>query len=263
MGAADVPIFIICRDRVTPLRDLVSWLERAGHESIIMIDNASTYEPLLEYYEQTPHSVVRLTENLGPYDSVWGGGLIAEWARDRSYVVTDSDVVPDDACPPDAVAYLQWVLDRFPTYRKSGLGLRLDDVPEHYALAPMVREWEARFWLRRIQKGLFRAPIDTTFALYRPHSGFELEPAIRTGGPYLARHTPWYSNLDALTEEDTYYRAHARAAISHWDDRGVSSVDSARLTLPGRLQWMAHARLRIPRNADAPRRYRSAVNRRH
>ena len=59
-----LPIFINCRDRVTPLRDLVAWLERAGHQRIILVDNDSTYEPLLEFYEQSPHEVVRLGQNL-------------------------------------------------------------------------------------------------------------------------------------------------------------------------------------------------------
>ena len=47
---ANIPVFIICRDMVTPLGDLVAWLERNGHQRLILVDNASTYPPLVEYY---------------------------------------------------------------------------------------------------------------------------------------------------------------------------------------------------------------------
>ena len=33
------PIIINCRDRVTPLRKLVEWLERANHQTIVLLDN--------------------------------------------------------------------------------------------------------------------------------------------------------------------------------------------------------------------------------
>src|SRR5205085_2892488 len=48
--AMSVPVFINCRERVTSLAALVSWLERAGCDEIYLLDNDSVYEPLLEYY---------------------------------------------------------------------------------------------------------------------------------------------------------------------------------------------------------------------
>src|ERR1022692_1300433 len=59
------PIFIISRDRLTPLRSLVEWLERAGHERIIIIDNDSTYPPLRDWYEGISHQIIYLGENVG------------------------------------------------------------------------------------------------------------------------------------------------------------------------------------------------------
>ena len=41
--ARQFPIFIIVRDRVTPLGQLVGWLESIGQSEIWLIDNASTY----------------------------------------------------------------------------------------------------------------------------------------------------------------------------------------------------------------------------
>ena len=56
------PIFVIVRDLLSPLQQLLDWLERAGHDRIILVDNASTYPPMLEYLcDDRPHrGAVRL-----------------------------------------------------------------------------------------------------------------------------------------------------------------------------------------------------------
>ena len=256
--AFGVPIFVICRDKVTPLRQLVEWLEGHGYQRIVLVDNASTYPPLLEYYDHSPHEVVRLAENLGPKDSIWGTGVVDRYAAGSYYAVTDSDVIPDPVCPGDAVAYFHWALNRFPSFVKAGFGLRIDDLPAHNELAAAVRRWEYWFWVRRFSGNLYSAPIDTTFALYRPHSPFVFRPAIRTGKPYVARHEPWYVDTRNRSAEDRYYREHCDPAIAHWDLEGhaVPARRTPGAALKAKLQWRAHVLLRLPQNRDVPKRYR-------
>ena len=55
----------------------------------------------------------------------------------------------------------------------------------------------------------YLAPIDTTFAMYRHGKYYETPHSIRTGHPYLARHTDWYLDTERLDEETAYYFAHA------------------------------------------------------
>ena len=86
--AASKPVFVNCRDRVSCLRMFVDWLERAGHERIYLVDNASSFPPLLEYYEATPHVVIRLDENVG-HRASRKSGLTQHHAPDTPYVVTD------------------------------------------------------------------------------------------------------------------------------------------------------------------------------
>jgi hypothetical protein len=254
-----VPIFIVCRDKISALAQLVEWLEHHGYERLVLVDNASTYPPLLDYFQQSPHDVVRLADNLGPHDSIWSTGLRDRYAGGSYYVVTDSDVVPDSGCPGDAVGYFHWGLCRFPSFAKAGFGLRIDDLPEHYDLAASVRGWENRFWTRRFSGNLYSAPIDTTFALYRPDSAFELRPAIRTGKPYVARHQPWYLNSENLTEEERYYRAHCDPRVAHWDlnlNRDEIPEKGGQRSLKAKIKWRAHALWRIPRDRTIPRQYR-------
>ena len=70
MTPRGTPVFILCRDRVEALRELVDWLEGTGFERIHLPDNDSAYEPLLEYYRRTPHDVVRLGRNVGK-NALW------------------------------------------------------------------------------------------------------------------------------------------------------------------------------------------------
>ena len=211
------PVFVPVRDRVTSLRLLVDWLERAGQEDIWLVDNASTYEPLVEYLRNTPHHVVRSDHNLG-HRSPWLTGTVQRHAHGCHFVVTDPDVVPDERCPLDAIDHFRGLLERHPHYDKVGFGLRIDDLPVTYPLAAAVRAWEARFWTDELEPGVYRADIDTTFALYRPLDRRHDEGrSLRTGAPYVARHVPWYLDTTALTDEEQYYREHADPTISNWD----------------------------------------------
>jgi hypothetical protein len=206
-----------CRDRVSCLRPLVDWLERAGHERIYLLDNDSTYEPLLAYYERSPHQVIRLGANVG-HLAPWTDAIIDKHA-DGPYVVTDPDVVPTEACPSDAVARLLELLRRYPDHCKAGLGLVIDDLPSRFAHARYVRAWEAQHWRDEVEPGVFDAPVDTTFAAYRAGTQFTKRPALRSGSPYLARHLPWYADSAHPTEEELYYREHALESINTWNQK--------------------------------------------
>lgn len=206
-------IYIICRDRLEPLRSLVSWFERAGQDRIFLVDNDSSYPPLLDYYASTPHEVVRLGKNLG-HRSPWEAGLVT--GLREPYVVTDPDVIPDERCPLDAIDRLGELLARHPGRVKVGLGLRIDDLPGRYKFAREVRRWEAQFWDRELGPGVYDAAVDTTFALYRPGVPFALEPSLRTGAPYLARHQPWYADSANPTDEELYYRNRCRPDVANW-----------------------------------------------
>lgn len=216
-ASAGVPVFIPVRDRVTPLRALVDWLERAGHDEIWLVDNDSTYAPMLDFLDSTPHHVVRLERNMG-HRSPFLSGTVQRHAGDRRFVITDPDVIPDPDCPLDAVTRFSELLDRHPEVDKVGFGLRLDDLPASNPLTDEIRQWEDRFWRNEVEPGVFRADIDTTFALYRPLARRHREDAaLRTGAPYVARHTPWYLDPTQLTDEDRWYREHAEPSIMNWD----------------------------------------------
>ena len=93
-----VPAFLTVRDRLTSLVDLVGWLERAGFDEIWLVDNDSTYPPMLDYLANTRHHVVRTGRNYG-HRSPWLSGAVQRHAHGRNFIVSDPDVIPDSGCP--------------------------------------------------------------------------------------------------------------------------------------------------------------------
>jgi hypothetical protein len=212
----DIPVFIVNRNRLAAMQRLIGWLREAGTRRIVILDNASNYPPLLRYYDALPEGVkvLRLLENHGPW-VLWQQGV--HRVLETPYVLTDSDVVPMAACPSDLIGRMLEVLQRHPEAKKVGPGLRIDDLPDHYAEADTVRKWESQFWEHPVAPGLFRAPIDTTFALYPAGAEFSNEPCnLRLGAPYLIEHTPWYVDEANLSDEERHYRANTSLTYSNW-----------------------------------------------
>lgn len=215
--AEQYPVFITVRDRVGPLVELLEWLEQVGQHDVWLVDSGSTYPAMIDFLDRTHHHVVRTGRNLG-HRAPWLSGTVQRVAHERHFVVSDPDVVPDPACPADALDRFRELLDRYPEIDKVGFGLRTDDLPEHYPLRDDVIDWERPFWQREVEPGVFDAGIDTTFALYRPlDRRDEMPRSLRTGFPYVARHLPWYLDPTQLSDEDRYYRDHADRTVSNWD----------------------------------------------
>lgn len=216
-----MPVFIICHDRFKPLKKLVDWLEDEGMHNIYLVDNASTYPPLLEYYDQTPYEVIRLNANIG-HTSPWVTGIVSMYAKDQPYIVTDPDVIPAKGSH-GAVERFCELLTKYPERRKVGFGLKINDLPDHYELKKHVIAWEKRYWSTEKEPGVYDAEIDTTFAVYRKDAGYVLGPSLRTGGKYVARHEPWYIDSANPSEEIRYYRSHADKEIGSW---GISETEA-------------------------------------
>jgi hypothetical protein len=214
-----IPIIINNRNRHTYLLQLITWLENAGMKRIIILDNDSTYPPLLNYYAKTKHRVVKLGANVG-HLALWKSKLYDE-IKAGYYVYTDPDVVPADCCPKEVLQFLLQKLEQYPQPEKIGLGLRIDDLPDYYESKLKVIEWESRFWTKQVDEIIFDAGVDTTFALYRPFTnGAEwVSPAYRSGLPYVAHHLPWYENSADPGEENLYYAKHVRQGASHWIEK--------------------------------------------
>jgi len=209
------PIIINSFNRLTTLRLLIGALESRGYGNIFIIDNKSTYRPLLDFYGQCRHPVFRLKKNVG-HNAIWKTGIYRRFWKGY-YVYTDPDVVPAEECPEDFLQHFHDLMLRYPDATKVGFGLKIDDIPDCFNQKANIVFSESRYWQHQLEKDVYRAPIDTTFALYRPFSKTNVNwhmLHIRTGGRYLARHLPWYSDSANLSEEEAYYLNACRRSIS-------------------------------------------------
>lgn len=214
-----VPIIINNFNQLSYLKQLIHALEIRGYKNIHIIDNNSTYPPLLEFYKSCPYEVYELGRNVG-YKALWETDIFKKF-RKGYYVYTDSDVVPTEECPDNFIEYFYSILQKYKRAQKVGFSLKTDDLPDFYRDKQKVISWEAGLYKKELENNVFEAQIDTTFALYRPFAHGEanfVEQNIRLLRPFEARHMPWYTNSEDITEEQKYYIAHCKV-ITHWSEQ--------------------------------------------
>lgn len=214
----ELPIFINCRDRLTCLRQLVDWLLAAGYQNIYLIDNASTYPPLLAYYQDVIQDgrvrLLTLSRNFG-HRALWRARILEYLDIRTPFVYTDPDVLPIEACPSGLVARLYQILRRYPFVDKVGTGIVIDDLPAHVATYARTNRLYRQVPL---EEAVDFCPCDTTFALYAPGASYSIGMSIGTRGRLQVRHLPWYLDPAHLPDDEAYYVAHADASSTFAKD---------------------------------------------
>lgn len=208
----DVPIFINARDRLGVMKRLIDWLLGAGYRKLIILDNDSTYPPLIEYYAALERDsrvkVIRLGKNFG-FKALWLSGVLESLKIATPYVYTDPDVLPIERCPKNFVKQLMKILSDNREVRKVGLGLVYDDITFFDKDAVQQTESEIYANTKVGDNNLHFAQVDTTFALYSNVRHYSLRFSLRTTGDLRAYHLPWYFDYDNLPDDERYYLEHA------------------------------------------------------
>ena len=207
----DVPIFINARDRLSVMKRLIDWLLGAGYRKLIILDNASTYPPLLEYYTALESDwrvkIIRLGKNFG-FKALWLSNVLERLKIATPYVYTDPDVLPIEHCPKDFVKRLMKFLDDNHEIRKVGLGLVREDIT--FFDKARVQEIEAAYYENHlVGENLYHVQVDTTLALYSNVRHYSLRFSLRTTGDLRLYHLPWYFDYDNLPADERYYLEHA------------------------------------------------------
>ena len=229
MAVRQYPVIITVRDRLSCLRQLLQWLENSGQNDIWLCDNDSTYPPMVEFLNTTKHRVKFNKFNLG-HRAPWLSGLVPQLGNERYFIVTDPDVVPIENTPTDVFEAFEHTLRSNPKIDKVGFSLKIDDLPDHFLHKADVITWEKQFWQEVYWPGYYKAPIDTTFAMYRPGGGHQNGNSLRSAPPYVARHLPWYQDLSNLSPEDAYYIEHSDRLITNWNSEKLPATVRAQLT---------------------------------
>lgn len=215
-----IPLFVTNKNRLdVGFKEQITWYLDVGLQNITVIDNGSTYPPLLVYYDSIKEvKVVRPSFDLGARGAwaFWDLGLNKEFTT--PVLISDSDCVPDKDCPKDLVQILLDVLDRHPDCKKVSPGIRIDDIPDTYRRKKEVLESQSVYWKDEVLDSLplYNAHTDTTTTLVR-NGEIVLwsDRQFRIGAPYLIQHKPWYLDSSNPTVEERYYSQHVHAC-STW-----------------------------------------------
>ncbi len=125
--------------------------------------------------------------------------------------------------PPDFLAQLAALTEQH-SVGKAGLAIDIADRAtmrdnafrigdRHYR----IWEWEDQFWREPLGLSpggdpVFKAPVDTSFALYNKRFFSADDPlkAVRVAGRFTCRHLPWYKDVGLPADEEQFYRSRAR-----------------------------------------------------
>lgn len=244
-----IPCFIISYNRLTYLRSCIEALKKDDRLKLIVLDNNSTYPPLLEYFKDPIFDeeniiLARSIYNFG-YRILWESDEIKKTFRhyidEGPYLVTDCDILPpwpniEPTNKNDWLSKLLEGLEKYPEINKIGLGLRKHDIYDS-KLRHEVNNHENSLFKEEVGDPEFiKMPVDTTLAIYR--QGYFhwsifgtdsplFEPAtkgclsMRTKGPdYEAIHIPWYeSEKYRQSEEHQFYLNSIKPGSTHWTER--------------------------------------------
>jgi hypothetical protein len=195
--------FIVNRNLLTTLKNTVDFLSKNPNINIVILDQGSTYPPLLDYYKNLNHQIIEFPNNDGPH-SVWSN-KVKSYHNDNPFILCDSDCTYD-GIPADWLDKMMYSLDKT-NIRKVGFSIEIDDLPST-PLGLRAKNHEKQFWNNLTNLG-YISEIDTTFAIYKKHSSFGYD-GIRLPKPYTMRHELWYLDSDNINDEWQYYIKNAK-----------------------------------------------------
>ena len=229
----NTPIVILNRDRLTPIKKLVSRLRNRNYTNIVIIDNLSTYQPLLDWYKEEKLDVFvnNITEN-----NCYALNTLAFNARhpkfvdivNQHYAYTDSDLYPIDETPEDFVEDMIEMVNKHSVH-KIGMSIKIDDLNLADPLLHHVWNYEKDYWTNGFQDEkmmLYPHPIDTTFSVYAPNTPASWsDNCFRAGMPYTLIHAPFYYTQENIPEDEVYYLRHQNPQSSNWSSKVKSRLN--------------------------------------
>lgn len=208
-----IPLIIPNYNQLTYLRNLINWWKWYHPDyPVFIVDNGSDYPPLLEYYESLSDALVFINRNT---ENDFIGNLTRFISSNKEYeyyVVSDPDIMPHPNTPPNFLEIWKRYLDN--GYHRIGFNLITEDLPDWLHDKNMIQHNEKELLIEEVvnEHGFpgYRAPIDTTFAMYTtknkgwhaPVDGNLWTNCIRL---FNAFHLGWYVNGDYLNEEMRHY----------------------------------------------------------
>jgi len=197
------PVVINNRNRLTTTKNMVEHLLRLNkNQEIIILDNDSSYDPLIKWYKEIEDRIdVRYLNNEG-HLAIWSTGIYKELGD--YFIYTDSDIELNSNMPYSYQIFMYNLLQKY-EMNKIAFAIKIDDLPDHYRYKNQVIRNESKWWLEQIEQDIYKADTDTTFAFMR-NIGDNTYKSLRIArNDFICRHIPFYIDLENLDQEEQYY----------------------------------------------------------
>jgi len=218
-----IPIFIIAYNQYTFVKSMVDQLLNYTN-NIYIIDNKSSYPPLVNYLKSIENTVKVLYMDKNYGHRVYERDEIVKLGGNK-YIITDPDLILNKKLPNNFIDILSILSDK---YKTGKIGFALD-ISKNINLKLIssdtnnnVIDWELQFWQNKINDPeyiLYNADIDTTFVLinqtyYTPYS----YSGIRVAGNFTCIHIPWTIGYEKILLEDELEYYHNNNISNTWNN---------------------------------------------
>lgn len=222
----NIPIIIPVFNQLTYLKNLINWWRWYQPENkIYIVDNGSTYKPLIDFYDTllSDESIVVYKTGQNNFIPNLQNFLKTHIGTGYDYyVISDPDIMPHPNTPPNFLEVFKTAIDNH-KYHRAGFNLITSDLPPYLNEREMIIGNEAE--LLKDREALtygghmgYKAPIDTTFCLYKtenggwkaPMDGADWGNCLRL---FSAFHLMWYVDENNINEELEYYFTHAKYRV--------------------------------------------------
>ena len=215
----EVPIIIPVFNLVTYAKFMVDQLNDLGLSNFIICDNASTYQPMIDYLDSISENerVVRFDQNFGPRVFTERPEFLS--IMPEYFIITDPDLVFNYNLPKNFISKMKRIIDTYDV-SKAGFAIDIEDTKDKFFDYHQVKRWEGHYWVNKIEMypekdTLYSAPIDTTFCLYKKdklvkelvnnRNGITSTSSIRIAGRFTCEHMGWWKEQPLTKEEELYY----------------------------------------------------------
>jgi hypothetical protein len=207
----NTPIIILNKNRLSTTEKLCDHLLLLGYDNITILDIASTYGPLMQYYLTCPAEVI-MADDIG-HKGLWNAGYIDRWSNYPWICVTDSDI---ELHPDTPKGFIEKMITVAKDYRvnKVGLAIEYKNI-SNPVLKQIITPIEQNYWKQRLfhdKYEVYNAPVDTTLCIVQPLMSFQYQ-ALRIAN-WPIKHLDWYSDWNNLTEEELYYFEHCDPKVA-------------------------------------------------
>lgn len=209
---ATIPIVVICWNELTYIKNMVNQLKHLNHP-IILLDNHSTYEPLLEYYKEIKKELGNKIE-IRMLKKNYGCTVYIQLKHTlpKVYILTDPDLELNKHMPKNFAEILYELSEKYKVYK---IGPYLEKIKKEDLLECSSYDFEWDKLVKPIKNEQYELYYDwiqygaTTFCLvntkyHKTHKGHK-RSAMRIAGNFTMKHLPWYKDsLNKIPKKELY-----------------------------------------------------------